>query len=374
LNKDLHIITLDVPYPPDYGGMIDSYYRIQSLHDIGIQIHLHCFEYGRPHSQKLEAICKTVNYYYRRKGLKPHLSSLPYTIRSRSSDALLENLIKDDYPVLFDGLNTTFYLDYPALSARKKFVRTHNIEHRYYMTLSVYEKDLLKSQYFKIESLRLRQYEKILKNADKLFTISAGDNEYFENKYHNSELIPPFHPYLRIESQTGVGEYCLFHGNLSVSENIEIVELLISRVFSKVPYQCIIAGKNPPEHLNVKASPFKNIRIISNPGDEEMTKLIHNAQINVLPALAINGLKLKLLVALCNGRHCLVNEKMINGTCLEQICHIAASAEQMAETIHLLMKEPFTKEMIAVRESTVFKYYNNVTNATKLVSVIFPSS
>jgi hypothetical protein len=356
LNKDLHIITLDVPYPPDYGGMIDSYYRIQSLHDIGIQIHLHCFEYGRPHSQKLEAICKTVNYYYRRKGLKPHLSSLPYTIRSRSSDALLENLIKDDYPVLFDGLNTTFCLDYPALSARKKFVRTHNIEHRYYMTLSVYEKDLMKSQYFKIESLKLRQYEKILKNADKLFTISAGDNEYFGN------------------SQTGVGEYCLFHGNLSVSENIEIVELLISRIFSKVPYKCIIAGKNPPEHLNVRASPFKNIRIISNPGNEEMAKLILNAQINILPALAINGLKLKLLVALCNGRHCLVNEKMINGTCLEQLCHIASSAEEMAETIHSLMKEPFTKEMIAIRESAVFKYYNNVTNATKLASIIFPSS
>jgi hypothetical protein len=242
------------------------------------------------------------------------------------------------------------------------------------MTLSVYEKDLLKSQYFKIESLKLRQYEKILKKADKLFTISAGDNEYFGNKYHNSELILPFHPSLRIESQTGVGEYCLFHGNLSVSENIEIVEFLISRVFSKVPYQCIIAGKNPPEHLNVKASPFKNIRIISNPGDEEMAKLIRNAQINVLPALAINGLKLKLLLALCNGRHCLVNEKMINGTFLEQLCHIAASSEEMAETIHSLMKEPFTKEMIDIRESAVFKYYNNVTNAKKLASVIFPSS
>jgi hypothetical protein len=351
--------------------MIDSFYRIRSLHDLGIQIHLHCFEYGRAHAQELDRLCKTVNYYQRRPGLRPHLSSLPYIIGSRSSDSLLENLSKDDHPVLFDGLHTTFCLDHPALSARKKYVRTHNIEHRYFMTLSVYEKDMLRSQYFKIESLKLRRYEKILGKADRVFAISHDDNEYICNKYHNSELILPFQPYDKIESLTGIGEYCLYHGNLSVSENIAAVEFLISRVFSKVQYPCIIAGKNPPEHLMTESSRFKNIRIIANPGNEEMGKLIRDAHINILPAMAVNGLKLKLLSALCTGRYCLVNQKMVRGTHLEPLCHITETGEKMVEIIDSLKHEPFTNEMIATRESVIFKYYNNITNATKLASYIF---
>ncbi len=371
MNRDLHIITLDVPYPPDYGGMIDTFYRIKSLHHVGIQIHLHCFEYERPHSPELDSLCKTVNYYTRKSGLLPHLSLFPFTVKSRSSKTLLTNLLKDNFPILFDGLHTTFYLDHPALSGRRKFVRTHNIEHRYFAGLSVYEKNPFKKVYFKIESLRLNLYEKILKSAEKLFAISPGDYEYFGNKYHNSELILPFHPSGKIESQPGIGEYCLYHGNLSVSENTAIAEFLISRVFSKVPYPCIIAGKNPPKRLEARSSTFSNIRIIPNPDNENMAKLISNAHINILPAYVINGLKLKLLMALSMGRHCIVNEKMINGTWLEPLCHIAGSGKSIKEKINSLMQQPFTQEMIASRENTLIKYYNNFVNAKKLSSFIF---
>ena len=374
LNKDLHIITLDVPYPPDYGGMIDSYYRIQSLHNIGIQIHLHCFEYGRHHSPELESLCKTVNYYLKKAVLSPHLSLLPYIVSSRNSKLLLDNLCKEDFPVLFDGLHTTFYLDHPSLSTRKKFVRMHNIEHKYFINLSGYEKDPLKKLYFKIESLRLRQYEKILAKADKILSVCAGDDEYFKNKYHNSELIPPFHAYNKIESQPGSGEYCLYHGNLSVSENIAAVEFLISNVFSQIQYPCIIAGKNPAKSLATKSSSFRNIRIVANPDINSMSELIRNAHINVLPSNTRSGFKMKILGSLSLGKHCLVNEKMIVGTGLESLCHVSNSGESMIENINTIMHQPFTDEMIAARESIIFRYYNNVTNATKLASIIFPSS
>ena len=36
----LHIVTLDVPYPADYGGVVDLFYKLQSLHQLGIKIHL----------------------------------------------------------------------------------------------------------------------------------------------------------------------------------------------------------------------------------------------------------------------------------------------------------------------------------------------
>ena len=50
MNKHLHIVSFDVPYPPDYGGAIDVYYKLKALHEEGIKIYLHCFEYGRGES------------------------------------------------------------------------------------------------------------------------------------------------------------------------------------------------------------------------------------------------------------------------------------------------------------------------------------
>jgi len=373
MNKELHIIVLDVPFPPDYGGMIDTFYRIKSLNHLGIQIHLHCFEYGRPRSKELESLCKTVNYYKRRPGLTSHFTLLPYTVKSRSSDALLKNLMKDDLPILFDGLFTTYYLKNPALAGRLKFVRAHNIEHRYISSISKYNRNLIKKIYFKIESARLKRYEKILRKSDRILAISPGDYEYFQNRYKKAELILPFHPCGKIESIKGSGDYCLYHGNLTVSENSAIAEFLISKVFSKVPCQCILAGKNPPEHLVKKASRFSNIKIIGNPDNETIMGLIRNAHINILPINEVNGLKLKLLISLCNGRHCITNERMIRSTWLEELCHIADTPEAMISKINLLMKEPFTTESISTREKIIYRYYDNYINAKKLSSVLFSS-
>lgn len=39
----LHIVAFDVPYPPDYGGVIDIFYKLKSLNDAGCKIYFHCF-------------------------------------------------------------------------------------------------------------------------------------------------------------------------------------------------------------------------------------------------------------------------------------------------------------------------------------------
>ena len=59
MNQKLNIITLDIPYPPDYGGAIDEFYTIKYLHDQGVEIYLRCFEYGsRKPNAVLEQYCK----------------------------------------------------------------------------------------------------------------------------------------------------------------------------------------------------------------------------------------------------------------------------------------------------------------------------
>ncbi len=86
-DKHLHIISFDIPYPPNYGGVIDVYYKIRTLYKLGIKIHLHCFEYpGRDRSPELNSFCEEVFYYPRKTGLRSAFSLAPYIVSSRKSE------------------------------------------------------------------------------------------------------------------------------------------------------------------------------------------------------------------------------------------------------------------------------------------------
>ena len=117
MNKTLHVVALNIPWPANYGGVIDIYYKVKALHECGVKIILHCFEYERPHAAELEAICEEVHYYRRRTGWQTNISLLPYNVYSRKDERLLRNLRKDDYPILFEGLHTCYYLTDPELAA-----------------------------------------------------------------------------------------------------------------------------------------------------------------------------------------------------------------------------------------------------------------
>lgn len=371
MTKCLHIVALNIPYPPDFGGMIDSFHRIRSLNEAGAEINLHCFEYGRKHSSELEKLCKSVYYYHRDTSFSGHLSLKPYTIVSRNSEKLLENLSGDINPVLFDGLHTTYWMCHPAMSGKRKYVRVHNIEHLYYETLSRFERNPARKLFYSVESFKLRHYENVLREADVLITISGTDQEYFESRFSNSELIPAFHPFDKVESAEGTGDYIIYHGDLSVSENIIVAEYLITKIFSALPYKCVIAGKNPPASLKKMASYFKNINIVPNPDNFHMSELIRNAQINLLFSMASNGMKVKLLIALFSGRHCVANSNILKGTLLNSACYIEDSADGIIQKTKELMEVPFTHQMINDRKNAL-ELYSNRFSAERMLNIIFP--
>jgi hypothetical protein len=58
MERQLHIITHDVPWPADYGGVVDLFYKIKTLHQAGIKIHLHCFVNKRPPQEELNKYCE----------------------------------------------------------------------------------------------------------------------------------------------------------------------------------------------------------------------------------------------------------------------------------------------------------------------------
>jgi hypothetical protein len=136
VSPSLHIVSFDVPYPPDYGGVTDVYWKLYWLHQAGVKIVLHCFTYGRPPRKELEELCMKVYYYPRRTGVVSNLSLLPYTVRSRISRELLGNLTADEAPVLFEVLHTCYFMQDKRLAGRKRIYRHSNIEHDYYRMLA----------------------------------------------------------------------------------------------------------------------------------------------------------------------------------------------------------------------------------------------
>lgn len=357
-NNHIHIVSFDVPYPANYGGVIDVFFKLKALSERGLKVHLHTFEYGREHSPVLEKLCFSVNYYKRDTSFKRSLQRLPYIVTSRLSDELIGNLKKDDYPVLLEGLHCCGVLLDESMAGRKVFVRAHNVEHDYYRLLAKSERNLYKKLYYSMEAVKLRRFEKILDKASAVFAISNNDFEYFRSRYENVHLIPAFNGFSDVNVVEGQGDYVLYHGRLDVAENYDAAEFLITKVFSRLDVRLKIAGMNPPERLVALAAENQNVELIPNPDDSTMQQLIRNAQVNVLVTAQPTGLKLKLLNALFNGRHCLVNSKMIDGLNINDLCVVADSADEFVEAISILMTMPFSSADVEKRRNGMDAFYN----------------
>ncbi len=363
MRQELHLISFDVPYPPNYGGVVDVYYKIKALHDLGIGIHLHCFEYGRGEQKHLNDLCTSVNYYRRDENKLNFLKKQPYIIASRANHSLLERLQEDELPIIIEGLHNCWLIEELKPSDRQIFVRTHNVEHDYYTGLAKVEKNLPKRQYFKWEASKLEKYEEILGKADGLFTISPNDQEYFNSKYGNAVLMPAFHSGTEVTSKLGMGDYALYHGNMAVGENIEAATYLIENVFAQTEFQLIIAGSNPPLEILKLAENHNNIEIRGNISVEHLNQLIEDAQVNVLPTFQPTGIKLKLLSALYKGRFCLVNDAMVNNTGLESTCYIANTPAQWKKQLRKIFSKEINIEVLKNRTSVLKSQFDNIENA-----------
>ena len=362
-----------MPYPPDYGGVISIFVLIKRLHDLGIQVHLHCFEYGRGHQKELEKYCKAVFYYKRRKGLKGFSLRLPYIVSSRISNELKRNLLNDFYPILMEGIHCTYLAFDPAFKDRKVLVRLHNAEFVYYRHLFRTTHALFKKLYFFFESRLLERYEQRLASKTKIVAVSAEDALLYKRKFHAKDIhyLPLVILHDTIQSQAGRGDYCLYHGHLSVPENEKAAIWLIKKVFDKVHVPLVIAGKDPTQQLKALVSARTNIQLIENPPENEMQNLVGAAQINILLSFNSTGIKLKLLNSLFNGRHCIVNAAMACGTQLISLCHVADDETEFKSLVKKLFDESFTKKEIENRKRILSKVYDNATNTQSLVQLIY---
>jgi len=369
-NLEIHIVSFTVPFPPNYGGVIDIFYKIKWLSKLGVKIHLHCFRYDRDESAELNKYCKSVRYYYRPKAVRYFLSKLPFIVRTRSDKKLLEVLRNEKFPILFEGLHTTFFLKNLAVNQRKIVVRTHNIEHEYYSNLARQENNPFKKFYFSAEAKKLKKYLQNLSSGISIAAITEKDCEYFKTLNPNTFLIEAFHPNHQIKALTGLGKYVLYHGNLSVNENSEAAFFILNSICSSVNYPFIIAGKNPPASLKKRIRQQPHVELIENPDNQQMEQLIQNAQINLLITFQNTGIKLKLINALYLGRHCIANSAMVENSGLSELCHIQNNPNQIIENIKSLYLTPVNETDLNKRREILLKNVNNKHSAQKLINLL----
>ena len=350
------------------------FYKLPALHQQGVDIHLHCFDYGRGRQTELDKYCESVHYYERNVGVKSLSASIPYIVLSRKNETLIQNLLKDNYPILMDGVHCTYLAFDERLNTRKKYVRIYNVEYEYYRSLFKTTWHLFKKAYFFYESILLKKYERRLANRVNAFwAISQRDVEIYKSEFgfSNISFLPLFLPEWKVKGEEGVGSYCLYHGDLSVEQNKKAVIWLLKDVMPGLKIPFVIAGKNPSDYLQNLIKKQPDTCLVANPSQDCMQDIIAKAHINIVPAFSATGIKIKLLNALYNGRHCVANSPAVEGSGLNTLCHIADTTDAMRQRIEQLYHQPFTIQEREERRAFMSGIFCNKKNAEQIVEWIW---
>jgi hypothetical protein len=358
---DLHLISFDNPVPPDYGGVVDVFYKTQALEQIGVRVALHLFTYGRRtiNHEALAALASRVHVYPRRTSLLAHLHHRPFIVRSRQHPDLLHNLLADHKPILFEGIHTTAYLHHPDMQKRITAIRVHNIEQQYYACLA--QTGGIKSAYYRLEALKLAHYEQSTwDKANWLLPVSQTDMEVLPAL--KTRWLPVFNLNEKPHNLPEPQNFVLFHGNLAVSDNSWAAAAIIKQFAPATDTPLVIAGKNPPQQLIDLAQNTPHIRIVANPTAHELEHMLHSCGAHLLWTSMQAGVKLKLIHALRTGRPVICNAAMVVGSGLENGVYLV---QTIAEALLCIRKNTWN-----AATNTSLEHYNNTQNARLLANLM----
>jgi len=101
-----------------------------------------------------------------------------------------------------------------------------------------------------------------------------------------------------------------------------------------------------------------------------MERVIQTAHINLLFTFQQTGVKLKLINALQQGKHVIINSFMNDSDLFNEMCSIQDSPEEIINSITELMTVRFTQEFINKRKITFETYFNNFKNSNFILDLV----
>lgn len=372
--KSIHIVASLYPYPPKFGVASEIFHSIKSLKETGVKVYLHTVhKHPVEQSEQLNSLCEKV-FTYHQKRIWTTFNLIPEIVYVSGVSRLIKNLIQIDAPILFEGIESCFFLKEPTLKTRYKIVRLDKITSKYYLEKGR-GKSKLHKWFYEEEAKRFKNFEKVLVHANLILTLSPNDYLNYNSKYQNKVFyLPSFHAEKSYRVPEGLGTYCLFHARLDKKINHDSAKFLIQQVFSELPFQLIISGNGANKELRKLISDYPNIELMENLNEEEIRNLVKNSQINCIPAIESTGMKQFLLHQLFNGRHLISSENCLDGLGFDQLYYAAKNPYDWQTKINEFMSKQIDEGEFMKRYIQLNLHYNNRINAEILYGLILQNN
>ena len=385
MQRSLNIVSGHIPCPNTLGDAQQTFWCIEALSAAGIQVHLYTFsEQGTTIDPKTNAdthpqlvkICRSVKYYPINKGHRNFSFSAPYATGKFLNQQLNQDLANNNYPILIEGMGPCGLAFSKALEHRKIWVRILTYAPTYFRYLQERSSGPLKKLFYQREAiLSKRILKKLNERVSWIATYSAAKNQ-LEDLFLGGtiQILAPFSSNdNNITSQTGLGNYCLFQGNLSDAATHKTASWLLTHVFHNLKVPFVITGNNPAPSLVTLAHMQPHTCIVANPSSSERHDMIEKAQIIIQPSFIKAGADEALLEGVKKGRHCLTNAKIESGA-MGGCYHQGASANALQEIIIQLYHHPFSEEEIETRKKGMANKKSNEALAKECNSIIWDAS
>ena len=360
---------MDVPFPPNYGGIIDVFYKLKAFHQLGVKIYLHVYGFDNTGIDGLKEFADEIYFYPIKRNPFYFLSQKPFSVKSRNGKELLKNIQKIKAPIFFESLKTTGILSIESLKDYPKYLRLHNIEQNYYEGLAKSENDQLKQLMYNLETKKFIKYEKIISQFDEVFTLSNAEQDYTIKKYNKGVFVPVFHGNKRLPELESFGKYVMYHGDLRTADNCKVVEYLID-VFRESEYPLVIASSIKEEWVKSKINAYQNIKFVQLKDYNHLLQLFEDAHINIAWSFQESGTKLKVINALFNSRYSIINKNVIDDKRIANLCFEVNNTFDLLNKVEELMHLPF--KMNTNYRNTLLNELNDLKNAEKILNVIYP--
>lgn len=367
-DKTLHLISFDQPYPPNYGGIIDVFFKLRALHQAGCVIYLHCFSFNGQPNEELNRYAEKVYYYKIKQSPFFIFKKNPLSIASRNGKQLAQNIAKMKAPILFESLKTIDVLRFIEPDFSPIFLRLHNIEKDYFKGIANSETNLLKRILFNLEAYKYKGIEESLNRFQKVFTLSKYENNYVNTRAKNACFIPVFHGNTAVKDLSKFGDFALYHGDLRASDNRKVVAYLIE-LFRDLPYPLKIASSTQQEWVNKQIGDSENIQFVQLVDFKHLLQLFEQAHINISWSFQQSGTKLKVINALFNSRYSIINTNIIDDPVVNDLCISVENTQQLKEAILHYKEMPY--EQYVVRNRVLQKHLCDHSNAERIMNEIF---
>jgi hypothetical protein len=351
---------------------------MEALFTSGIQVHLYTFSESDPSIDKatnpqLAKICSSIKTYPIHQGHLNFSFSAPYATSKFLNAQLINDLKENNFPILMEGIGPCGLALSSELEHRKIWVRLLTYAPNYFRYLQERSSAPLKKLFYQREAVLSKRILKKINQRVNWVVTSDADKKTLEDSIlgRNIQILAPFkNSNTSISSKTGLGNYCLFQGNLSDAATHKTARWLLTHVFHNLKVPFVITGNNPSPSLVALAHSQPHTCIVGNPSISERQDMVEKAQIIIQPCFIKQGPDEALLEGIKNGRHCLTNTRPTSSA-LGACYHQGTSANAFQEIIIQLYHHPFSEEEIETRKRLTATEKTNEVLANECNTIIW---